>query len=534
MRRTPVTEAMEAHALELELRVLKIALASMHDLSLASTRLLQRIRRIGTMNAHTSIDTTWLPIYPQPRSDRDGLVAPPRSGQILGGGLIKGYAPVVQKADVQHELNSHEWSGFKDLPTSLSSYLINLFLPYRSQFFFFTDIPQFLRCLSYPPSHPEAIHPCLLNACYLGACAGTGGVLAALQPLFIERTRHFLDQALMFADRITQFLWASVVLGSHLGRGRRLEEAFVVVSAAARFASACGLIRGIGAETDSERRTREYLLPPPKDPAEAIERLRLAHSIYLLDQMLAALTGYPTTFSYENQLRLPSEQAGFLHIQSNEKPSPVTDELARFWGSDIHLKVSIARTFERVKKLAASFRDDGYHAIENEYIALGYEISSQHESIPPLSDPRGLRPSEKVSSFNPHILLAHFTLYGAGLILWSLRAHDDGDARRKMLGCLHQLVRICEMTRGRQHLHLVQHTMFSLLHIRNAVRAIARELLLAEVRRNTALATNYCSVIESLLDFLDDMTLVYKEWGRFIHTNPSLLRHCLPSTWHSF
>ncbi|KAF8306482.1 hypothetical protein DL93DRAFT_215934 [Clavulina sp. PMI_390] len=519
----PTTEAMEVLALGSELRLLKSALASTHGLSLASARLLQRIQRMGTTNVHTLVDTTWLPIYPPSRHDRNGSGPPKQSGRVLRHGSVEGYTPIIQRAAIEHELSSYEWSGFEELPSSLSHHLIGLFLPYRSHYFFFTDIPDFLCRLSHPPSHPESIHPCLLNACYLGACVGTGDTLASLHPFFIKRTRHFLDQALMLADRIPHFLWASVILGCFLGRARRLEEAFAVISAAARFASACGLIRGFGIEKENEEKSSRFLLPPPKDLAEAVDRLRLAHSIYLVDQGVAALTTLPTTFNHDEQLKRPLEQVDSLHDRSEKNAAMLINELSEFRSSDIYLKASAVRTFEQVNKLAISFRDYGYHGIKDEYVALSDHLSSQQKSIPPLSDPRGLRPSEEVSSFNPHILLAHFTLHGAGLILWSLRASDDSDATRKMLGCLHHLLRICEMTRGSRHLRRVQTTIFALLHIRNAVRAIARELLKAEVRQNTILVTNYCSVIESLLDFLDDMTMVYKEWSDV----PSSLKHTL-------
>ncbi|KAF8312623.1 hypothetical protein DL93DRAFT_1293109 [Clavulina sp. PMI_390] len=237
------------------------------------------------------------------------------------------------------------------------------------------------------------------------ACAGSQGMLASLQPFFVKRTRHFLNQALMFADRITHFLWASILLSAYFGRSRRLEEAFVVISPAARLASACGLDRLFDANGTNEE-TGLYLLPPPRNVGEMVDRLRLAHSIYITDQTLYILSGYPTTFKYDGRWGSPQEKNSTT--PDRERTATENDALAEVWHSDMHLKVSIARIFER-------------------------------KSLPPLSDPRGLQPSEAVSTFNPHLILAHTTLYGSGLILWSLRAHEDIQAKDKLLECLQAL-----------------------------------------------------------------------------------------------
>ncbi|KAF8309879.1 hypothetical protein DL93DRAFT_1684647 [Clavulina sp. PMI_390] len=243
-RRALITGSLEARALELELSVHKATLASAHNLSLASMRLLERVKRLGTSQERRPTDTRWLPIYPQPPHNSSDLLSPKRTGQVLGDDVTEGYSSVVSRDSVESQLTVHQWSGLDDLPSSISDHLIHLFLPYRSHYYFFMDLPYFLHCFSLPPSHPESIHPCLLNACYLAACESSGGVLASLQPFFIQRTRYFLNQSLMYGDRIMHFLWATVVLACNLGRRRRLGEAYVIVSSAALLVSASGRIGG--------------------------------------------------------------------------------------------------------------------------------------------------------------------------------------------------------------------------------------------------------------------------------------------------
>ncbi|KAF8312624.1 hypothetical protein DL93DRAFT_1293211 [Clavulina sp. PMI_390] len=196
-RRALIMGTLEARALELELSVRKATLASTHTLSLVSSRLLERISRLGNSYEQRSPDAKWLPVYPQSKQSATQLKGSDSNGQVLGKDVSEGYNTIISRATVEHELSSHEWSGLGDLPSSISQHLIHLFLPFRSHYYLFMDISYFLHCFSLPPSDPESIHPCLLNACYLAACAGGGGALASLQPFFLQRTRHFLNQALI-------------------------------------------------------------------------------------------------------------------------------------------------------------------------------------------------------------------------------------------------------------------------------------------------------------------------------------------------
>ncbi|KAF8320884.1 hypothetical protein DL93DRAFT_2073650 [Clavulina sp. PMI_390] len=47
----------------------------------------------------------------------------------------------------------------------------------------------------------------------------------------------------------------------------------------------------------------------------------------------------------------------------------------------------------------------------------------------------------------------------------------------------------------------------------NAVRVFADELRTPKAQKNPRLATEYCSYIEALLEFLSDMTTLYPMWG---------------------
>ncbi|KAF8312235.1 hypothetical protein DL93DRAFT_1326573 [Clavulina sp. PMI_390] len=279
--------ALEQRALELELKLHRLTLGAAHNLFLAGIRVRARILRLGTLHGQRPVEENPLE---SSEPEMENLIRSSRA-------LVESSAEPWVSAIFEHVIGSKTKDGFEDLPLHLSHQLITLFLPYHQHFYFFADISRFLERISLPPSHPDSIHPCLLNACYLGACVVVGNPLASLQPFFIKRTQHFLSQALMHADRITHFLWASMVLGNCLARSRRMEEWYAVVSAAAQFASACGL--GLPYCTDeAAQNVGETLLPRPHDEIEALDRIGLAHSIYITDQSMRTLTEFSSHFPF--------------------------------------------------------------------------------------------------------------------------------------------------------------------------------------------------------------------------------------------
>ncbi|KAF8301440.1 hypothetical protein DL93DRAFT_2233695 [Clavulina sp. PMI_390] len=513
-KRQSMTALLEGRALELETKVNKLVLAATHDLSLASQRLLHRAEYLGAMNREQPIHATWLPMYPHIEDSTHGSERAGPIGQILRYDTTEGYSPVVERAAIELDLDSYRWENGDEVPYELSRTLIGLFLPYRSRFHFFMDVPYFLHHLSLPTSHPESIHPCLRNACYLAACSTTGGRFTSLQPYFVSRTRHFLEEALMFADRIPHFLWASMILACYLGRTRRLNEAFVVMSAAAPFASACGLTRNSARDTESQFQPVECLLRPPRDEAETIDRMRLARSIYLTDQVQAAMCRFRGTLTCDDRWIIDSQETRSAY-EDNESPKTIQRETGETWQSDVHLKASTAKLFERVTDFTLSVYEHRSDDDEEDYESLRSQILLHESFIPSLDEPLGLDPSETTGTSNPHIFLAQVTLYGSGLVLYSLRSGKDPDARSQMIRSARALVDVCRKVRGRERLHSIHACLPALRHVMSATRVLVHEVRAPDVRESPALSTDYCEAIESLLDFLDDMTMWYPAWARF-------------------
>ncbi|KAF8309023.1 hypothetical protein DL93DRAFT_2170662 [Clavulina sp. PMI_390] len=363
--------------------------------------------------------------------------------------------------------------------------------------------------LSLPASHPNSIHPCLLNACYLGACASNGGsLLTPFKPYFLLRTRQFLEHSLTFADRITDFLWASLILAVFYARERRLVECLTVAEGLVRLALACGLeFPGHSVEEDNSAYPVKYLLPPPNDHSESDDRVRLTYSIYVGSQAYTLLCEYPPILSCDEVWPPPILQEVESHEHQEGKLPASSQQLER---SDLHFKVLVSNTFQRTMMFARYVTANNYYGLQDEYVAIETQLRTQQALLPP---PRDLHkppiPPDAPSSSNASIALGHVTLYGIGLILHSSLATYHRESRAKMFECLQGLVDISAHIRDQKYSHL---SIVNIFHIMNAVRVIARELRGSKAKENAGLSISHCRSIELLLDFLDDVIKSLPAW----------------------
>ncbi|KAF8311355.1 hypothetical protein DL93DRAFT_1478003 [Clavulina sp. PMI_390] len=484
-----VTEALEARILEAEMTIHKLALPSTHNVSVMSERLLEKIGSLGDLSRprQSLYAADSIGLLATLTSD-DRVVWPPGERMVLSNITFIEDPDSVQRL-VEQEL-----------------LLISLFLPYRAHYFFQLDVDHFLSRISLPPSHPNSIHPCLLNACYLGACSSNGGGLTAFKPHFLERTRYFLHQSLMFADRTIHFLWANLILGVYFAQERRVVECVTVAGTTARFALACGLnLPDQSRDEVTSLQPREFILPPPGDKPEMDDRVRLAHSIYVGCQVLPLVCGSCPSFTRHD---------GWSHLWDKNFPrrqdGTVLMSEEEIWRFDLHLKVSVLKTFERVQKLRRAVTKYGDHGLDDEYMAIETQIRAQNTSFLPLFEKRGPQSLDGPASYNPHTILSNATLYGSGLVLHSLRAGQSVESKRKLLECVQALVDICDNARGNKRLHV---GLVNAGHMMNATRIIAKELRRREVKENAGLSIQYCHWIELLLDYLDDTTLLFPAWN---------------------
>ncbi|KAG8846089.1 hypothetical protein FRB96_002068 [Tulasnella sp. 330] len=170
----------------------------------------------------------------------------------------------------------------------------------------------FLKSMSLPPKYQP--HPALLNVISLVACHHSNDpMLMPYQELFLERTRHHLEESLKNKDRLLNFLSASSVLAYYYLRVGRFLEAAYQISTAARFALACNLHKinnprwkppsTIKEDTFTTRLKagvlKQPMLPPPLDAVDLGERINLFWMIILLDHSASLITGLPSSVDYE-------------------------------------------------------------------------------------------------------------------------------------------------------------------------------------------------------------------------------------------
>lgn len=143
-----------------------------------------------------------------------------------------------------------------------------MFLPRRSHSGFYSSIPDFLARAILPPSDPNAVLPGLLSAIYLAACSIAGGPFLAYTDYFLRETRRLLQQSLAYVDRLTDFLWGSMILAAWLARAGLFGECKVQITTTVRFALGCGL----AGPPD------QGILPPPVTVEDAIDRIHVRFS----------------------------------------------------------------------------------------------------------------------------------------------------------------------------------------------------------------------------------------------------------------
>ncbi|KAF8309001.1 hypothetical protein DL93DRAFT_2086164 [Clavulina sp. PMI_390] len=488
--------------MELESIIHKLTLSSTHDLALASARLLERIRRLNVLSKPrkmpNAIDT------PQFSATSHFHMSAKQQSKATSAVGAKGGNPSLIERGIADELKWYRLAGIEELSLSLSLQLIHLFLPNRAHYSLFINLPRFLHRASLPSSDPGSIHPCLLNVCHLCACTSDNG-LASFQPYFLQRTRYHLQQSLMFSDRITDFLWASIVLGCFYGRERRLAECAAIVGSTTRFAIACGLdlpsnyMKGM-----HNSYVPQQLLPPPKDEIDADDRLLLAHSIYVWSHALPFICGfYPALF--HDGRRIPDSQNTSIGTQDDSPDSG--DEK---WRPNLDVKVLVVRIFERVNRLGLSIAANDFRGLEEEYSAIEAQIHLQYAMFYPKAEANEMGHRVTSTSSKPRIFPACATLFGSELLLHSFRAKDEAASRRKLLECVQSLVDICDNAEGSRDIHL---GLVNAMHMMNSVRVIARELQGSKVRQTAGLSINYCRSIELLLDFVDDSISVFPAWA---------------------
>ncbi|KDQ12513.1 hypothetical protein BOTBODRAFT_34477 [Botryobasidium botryosum FD-172 SS1] len=178
----------------------------------------------------------------------------------------------------------------KYMPSNIRDQLISAFMKQGWLYFAEWNTQKFWHAYKLPPSHPEAIHPALLDAMCLIACLNNPQWARSYERLFYERLHRSLYECLANADRLLDFIRASTLRAAYCSiKGSRLSEAQANFPATLRFAMACGLHQ---IETyDLTLHNTSPLLKQPTDLVDLGDMIYAWWSIYTCDRFHALLTG---------------------------------------------------------------------------------------------------------------------------------------------------------------------------------------------------------------------------------------------------
>ncbi|KAF8312692.1 hypothetical protein DL93DRAFT_1298787 [Clavulina sp. PMI_390] len=259
---------------------------------------------------------------------------------------------------------------------------------------------------------------------------------------------------------------------------------------------------------------------------ETVDRIRLAHCLYLLDQTLPPLGSYIPSFPYNSQWECIPEAEAPLGDRDRQDSTETGEAVSEPRESRTDFRISMARVLEKVTGFVRSVHEQGDYNVDEEYDGLVAQMSNELLTIPPMSDVPGPTSLENPRVSKSHNIFEHTTPYGTGLILYSLRAGKDLEARRKLFHCVQALVDICRYARVHKNSGRVQIGFANLSHIMNAIRVITQELRQPETSRDPKASLSYCTSIETLLDFVDDVVLLWPAWSN----SPAMLKDPLNTT----
>ncbi|KAF8319857.1 uncharacterized protein EI90DRAFT_3081670 [Cantharellus anzutake] len=422
-------------------------------------------------------------------------------GVVTGSEMSEGYGSVVPRALLDAGLQRVT----EVVPLELADDLTRLLLPFRGQFHFYVHIPRFLHKIRLQPSDAQAVHPALLNAVFLAACNVGGGFMATYETLFLNRTRHFLQQSLAMADRLVDFMWANVLLVSYYIRVGRVVEAHNALASTVRFAVGAGL------HDASEGQTG--LAMPPADSTDRMERTHLWYALMLCEAAIGVGAGLPPS--------APREHCASLEALFFGRQIP---------SGAVEIKTKAAVLLHEIKNLIAIPIGPNGRPLSDfsqRYNTLIAAHSTLRSELPSLVDPCGLQPTEAVSYANPDLVQAHLSFHVCTILLFNIQTSgsQSAAASEQVTHAAHSMANIALHVRRGVVLMPIQAHLTSVWYYHTAC-----EVLIREIKRLTTGGSpgpegaveqtdrSLAALFDTLLDLVD----LYPRWQSTIRKLPQL------------
>ncbi|KDQ20146.1 hypothetical protein BOTBODRAFT_184119 [Botryobasidium botryosum FD-172 SS1] len=187
----------------------------------------------------------------------------------------------------------------EDVPMNIRDHLIDAFI--RNRWLWLgVHVPRFRDAYNHPPSHPESIHPALLDAMCMIGCLHSRSVFHIYAPLFYQKLQASLLQNLSHSHKFHDFIRASFLLGRYCLVKKRLLQGQHHISTTARFAIACGFHKLDSFDLGSY--STAGLLPPPKDAIDLGERIRTFWAIWCADSIASMVLKSPAAIPHDGSV----------------------------------------------------------------------------------------------------------------------------------------------------------------------------------------------------------------------------------------
>ncbi|KAF8323292.1 hypothetical protein DL93DRAFT_672230 [Clavulina sp. PMI_390] len=511
------------------IELLLVALSDAYDNNIMPEKLVDKIRAVNLTGAHDhhhSAAPSELPVFPVP--DGSGpfqgvnrFLCPRR--QICSTETQTGYFPVAPRDELDSMWDEEDPEAVVASPANRLK-LILIFLSHRLYCSFTMDLSRFFDMLQRPPDDPKSIHPSLLYAIYVVACAISGGRAAEQCDYYCIRARAEMTNSLRDLDRLTHFLWASVVLGSYGTNCGRITESYVYLSTAAQFAVALNLrpsttLRGRPLRPDES----SILLPPSTDPEEDLDRYNLSRALYMAERAISMVTGLPTVISDQPDDLAAAHPAPTV---ANGALNEIHQELADTIRSDPSPSYKFLRLYDRIERLALRTNGNIKSATDHvEFSVLEALLNVSSSTLPQLSDVTGLETDEASTLVNPHLIISCTTYHACILLLNGMTIYGKANPKSKALQ-FHAAKTLAELfgqIRGAKGTPKVRSFIVPALHALNAVRFFTAYLRQPDVQRdNRVLATCYRS-LTIITDYLLEVYGHFPSWGALVGSLKNLV-----------
>ncbi|KDQ14060.1 hypothetical protein BOTBODRAFT_358526 [Botryobasidium botryosum FD-172 SS1] len=395
------------------------------------------------------------------------------------------------------------------MPSNIRDPLIDTFLKHQARYFPAQwNMARFHSTYILPPTHPQSLHPALLDALCLIGCMYGPEPLRSYEAFFYARLQRSLYDCLAKADRLLDFIRASALVALYSFQRSRRVDGQNRLAAIAHFAMACGLHR---IDSYDLNPANFSLLTPPASLVELGDMIHTWWSLFYFDQFVALVLHLPCTIPLDDKIvttmwpcAFQDYANGYAAYMSYSSLSTLysldQDSNARLSAYDnvYAFRAKSCAMFYRVVLLEASSKE-GTNVAYDARVAICV-ISQLTETM--VSYRQHVCPTFKMRNnevaHDSALVLSMMLAYGASIRLLHLFADDDKSAYQQRLDTARACVKLAAETSGTNMQGLL--TLSVLLPWHSSYEVLAWELIRLTESGQIAAAAEVRADLDQLMD----------------------------------